>query len=99
MADFSSKSFLFRGVQRSLRGFPSFSLWYGPKKREGLDVNWIIVETRIGESAAGVPQCLAFMSMAHTQSRYEGKINHPIFGLATDNYPFHFLVISGDGNV
>lgn len=83
----------------SLRGFPTFSLWYGPKVREDLAVNSIIVETRRGQSAAGVPQCLAYMGMVHTQRRYEGKVNHPIFGLATDNEEFHFLVISGEGNV
>lgn len=39
------------------------------------------------------------MGMVHTQHRYEDKVNYPIYGLSTDNDRFHFLMISGEGNV
>lgn len=87
------------GMKCSLRGFPSFSLWYGLKGGEDLTVNSIVVETRKGESAAGVAQCLAYMGMVYTQRRYEEKVDHPIYGLSTDDDQFHFLMISGQGNV
>lgn len=96
---FLFEPFVLAGMKCSLRGFPSFSLWYGPRDGEDLAVNSIIVETRRGKSSTGVAQCLAYMGMVHTQRRYEDKMNHPIFGLSTDNDQFHFLMISGEGNV
>ncbi|KAJ5490044.1 hypothetical protein N7453_010869 [Penicillium expansum] len=80
-----------------LSGVPSYLLWYGPDVGEDLAVNSIIVETKEGQSAAGVPQCLAYMGMVHQQRRYENKVNHTIFGLSTDNDQFHFLLISSEG--
>ncbi|KAJ5687830.1 hypothetical protein N7536_010449 [Penicillium majusculum] len=38
------------------------------------------------------------MGMVYTQRRYEEKVNHPIYGLSTDNDEFDFLMISGEGN-
>lgn len=96
---FLFEPFVLAEMKCSLRGFPSLSLWYGPKGGEDLAVNSIIVETWRGESAAGVAQCLAYMGMVHTQRRYEDKVNYPIYGLSTDNDRFHFLMISGEGNV
>lgn len=42
---FLSEPFVLAEMKCSLRGFPSLSLWYGPKGGEDLAVNSIIVET------------------------------------------------------
>ncbi|KAK4862239.1 hypothetical protein LT330_003377 [Penicillium expansum] len=96
--EFSFQPFSRPGTRdTSLSGVPSYLLWYGPDVGEDLAVNSIIVETKEGQSAAGVPQCLAYMGMVHQQRRYENKVNHTIFGLSTDNDQFHFLLISSEG--
>lgn len=98
--EFSFQPFSRPGTRdTSLSGVPSYLLWYGPDVGEDLAVNSIIVETKEGQSAAGVPQCLAYMGMVHQQRRYENKVNHTIFGLSTDNDQFHFLLISSEGKV
>ncbi|KAJ5950961.1 uncharacterized protein N7479_009374 [Penicillium vulpinum] len=89
--------FVFQGVKCSLRGFPGYSLWYGPDPRVDMAVNLIIVETMQGLSAAGIPECLAYMGMVHKQHQYEDKTSRPV-GLSSDHDQFHFLMISGEGN-
>ncbi|KGO60848.1 hypothetical protein PEX2_101130 [Penicillium expansum] len=64
--EFSFQPFSRHGTRdTSLSGVPSYLLWYGPDVGEDLAVNSIIVEKKEGQSAAGVPQCLAYMGMFH----------------------------------
>jgi hypothetical protein len=45
-----------------LQGLPEYSLWYSHYGEKGnAAVNFIIVETKKGESSYGVPQALAYM--------------------------------------
>ncbi|KAJ6119883.1 hypothetical protein N7523_004163 [Penicillium sp. IBT 18751x] len=99
-----------------LKGGPDLSLWYQPDAgEEGLDISFLIVDTKKGQSHLGVPQALAFMGqlsyfistsaliiylgMIHRQRRWEGMVEHAVFGLSTDHSHFHFLQINTKGKV
>lgn len=59
---FSFESVIYQEEKRCLRGFPDFSLWYGPyAKKENAAVNFVIVETKKEQSSRGIPQALACM--------------------------------------
>ncbi|KAJ6006776.1 hypothetical protein N7451_004720 [Penicillium sp. IBT 35674x] len=97
-----------------LEGSPDLSLWYQlDAGEEGLDISFIIMDTKKGQSDLGVPQALAYMGqsfhstptsaliiflgMIHRQRRYEGMVEHTIFGLSTDHNHFRFLQINTEG--
>jgi hypothetical protein len=91
--------FIYEGQYYSLRGSPSYSLWYGAGPCQDLEVNSITVEMREGEASHGVPQCLAYMSMIQSRRAVEKKMKHRVFGLSTDGEQFHFLEIDGERQV
>jgi hypothetical protein len=106
----------YEGEMCHLKGSPDLSLWYQPYAgEEGLDISFIIMDTKKGQSYFGVPQALVYMGqlfhsistlaliiylgMIHRQRRYEGMVEHTIFGLSTDHNRFHFLQTNAKGKV
>lgn len=59
---FSFEPVIYKEEKRCLRGFPDFSLWYGPyAEKENAAVNFVIIETKKEQSSRGIPQALAYM--------------------------------------
>ncbi|KAJ6125719.1 hypothetical protein N7523_003339 [Penicillium sp. IBT 18751x] len=81
-----------------LQGVPVFSLWYTESSRsDNAAMNFVVVETKKGESSHGVPQALAYMGMIHKQRDDEGSVQNVIFGLSTDHDQFHFVHLDCQG--
>jgi hypothetical protein len=59
---FSFEPVIYNEQMYRLQGLPEWSVWYSHYGEKGnAAVNFVIVETKKGESSYGVPQALAYM--------------------------------------
>ncbi|KAL3485651.1 hypothetical protein BJX62DRAFT_242733 [Aspergillus germanicus] len=87
-----------RGKRTKIQIRTDYALWYG--SRANLDTNLVVVQAkRLYDASCCGPQVIAFMAIVHRLRKQRGRMNAPIYGIATDTWYWYFLRLDPDGVV
>lgn len=93
-----SKTVMFKGEERTLSGFPDYTLHYESRSKDAFGTNLIIVEAKKTGFADGVlAQLISYLGIVSETRREQGKANAVVYGIVTDGDSFRFCRVNNDG--